>query len=60
MAKRLPKKDRWMNDGDDAHFPDNPAVPKSGRRKVGAKSAPKMKAKRTEKKRSSKKIALGK
>lgn len=37
MAKRMPKKDRWMNDGDDAHFSDNPAVGKRSERKRESK-----------------------
>jgi hypothetical protein len=43
MAKRLPKKDRWMDDGDDARF--EPVKKSGSKRKVSSKTAPKMKAK---------------
>ena len=32
-TKRAKKSTAWMDDGDDAHFSDNPAVPKKTRKK---------------------------
>jgi hypothetical protein len=58
MAKHKKKPDTsWMDDHDNAHFPDNPAVAKPRHKKhVAVLSAPKMKAKRIIKKRVSKKV----
>ena len=33
MATKKRKSTAWMDDGDDAHFSDNPAVPKRTRKK---------------------------
>lgn len=60
MVKKSKKPDTsWMDDHDEAHFPDNPAAKPRHKKHVAASSAQKMKAKKVTKKRAKKK-ALGK